>query len=842
MTILFGRENNSTGDAFNSIGRRALLGLIMYGLLAALLAADAYGAMIQQPQQPQSQQSQDASAVIVVQARDAHGDIVAGATVVSQLLPGGAVLTHQTGTDGSVTLLKLPPGQYRITVSKPGFAEIQREVSLSQSESSTMNVVLDPQGLNESVTVAGRAPDETGIKPDVNGIARMEDVQGLMVYAGKKNEVLVLDKLNANVALGNTRQVFAKVPGTNVWEIDSSGLQVGVSNRGLDPNRSWEVNSRQNGYDITADIFGYPEAYFTPPLEAVERVEVVRGASSLQYGAQFGGLVNYVLKEAPAHRRFTFTTEQTGGANGLFNSHTRAGGTLGKFTYNGYYHHRQADGYRDNAGFEADTGFGSIRYELTERLKIGFELTTMGYALQMAGGLTEEMFKQNPRASVRPRNHFHLQWLVPALKLDYKIDRDTRVSLNVFGVRGTRHSLFNSQPVVTPDGRLNPDDPNTPRTLFQDRFRNHGAEARLLTNYEWFGRKHTLATGFRYSNGKTIRQQGLGATGLAADFTPLVPDFQRNLHFRNINLAGFAENIFRVTNRLTITPGFRYDHIDSTASGAPIIGKQKQSRSLPLFGVGAAYQVTEGTSLYGNVSQAYRATLFNDQWRPDPSIIVDQNLKDMSGYVLEFGYRGHHANWLNFDVGGFYLKYHNRLGLLTPQNTPGQTVSLWTNVADSRNVGLESFVEVDLLRAAHVAESRGSLSLFSSIAQIDASYLNGIVKGNRVESAPDSIIRSGLTYRLRGLSATLQFSRVSEQFSDANNTRATVDAVQGLIPAYRVWDLSGSYKFKRHYTVRGGMNNLADATYYTRRASSYPGPGLIPADGRTFYLSFGFHY
>lgn len=794
----------------------------------------------QQHAAPQTQQ--EAHGAIVVHVQDANGASVEGATVLSRLLPGGATLTQQTGADGSVTLMKLPAGQYRITISKPGFGEIHQEVTVGRSESSTIGVVLAPEGLRESVTVAGRAPDETGIKPDVNGIARLEDVQGLMIYAGKKNEVLVLDKLNANVALGNTRQVFAKVPGTNVWEIDGSGLQVGVSNRGLDPNRSWEMNSRQNGYDITADIFGYPEAYFTPPLEAVERVEVVRGASSLQYGAQFGGLVNYVLKEAPAHRRFTFTTEQTGGANGLFNSHARAGGTLGRFTYNGYYHHRQAGGFRDNTGFEANTGFGSVRYDVTDRLRIGFELTTMGYGLQMAGGLTEELFRQNPRASVRPRNFFQLKWLVPALKVDYKFNRDTRVSLNVFGLRGTRHSLFNAEPVVFPDGRLNPDDPAKPRTLFQDRFRNHGAEARLLTSYEWFGRKHTLAAGVRYSNGKTIRQQGLGATGLAADFTPFVPDFQRNLHFRNINFAGFAENIFRLTNRLTITPGFRYDHIDSTASGRPIVGVKKQTRSLPLFGVGAAYQTTEGTSLYGNVSQAYRATLFNDQWRPDPSIIIDPNLKDMSGYVVEFGWRGHHADWLNFDVGGFYLKYHNRLGLLTPQNNPGQTVSLWTNVADSRNVGLESFVEIDLLRAAEVAESRGSLSLFTSVSQISARYLNGAVKGNQVESAPESIVRSGLTYRLRGLSATLQYSRVSEQFSDANNTRYTVDAVQGSIPAYAVWDLSGSYKFKRGITLRGGVNNLADSAYFTRRASSYPGPGLIPADGRSFYFSLGYHY
>src|SRR6185369_9713024 len=154
---------------------------------------------------------------------------------------------------------------------------------------------------------------------------------------------------------------------------------IGISTRGLDPNRSWEVNSRQNGYDITADIFGYPEAYFTPPLEAVERIEVVRGASSLQYGAQFGGIVNYLLREAPPNRRFAFKTEQTGGTNGLFNSHNWLGGTIGRITYNGYYQHRQANGWRDNSGFEANTEFAAIGYKASDRLRIKLEVTDMKY-------------------------------------------------------------------------------------------------------------------------------------------------------------------------------------------------------------------------------------------------------------------------------------------------------------------------------------------------------------------------------------------------------------------------------------------------------------------------------
>jgi Fe(3+) dicitrate transport protein len=772
---------------------------------------------------------------------DLNGDGVVDASVTVKSLQNGFVASSKTDDEGKFSFAGVAAGRYLITVTKSGFAESKKEMTLVDNERQRVNFSLSPGHIRDSVTVTAEEKED-GPKGEFNGLARMSEVQGVAVYAGKKNEVLVLGNLNANLALGNTRQVFAKVPGTNIWENDGSGMQIGVSTRGLDPNRSWEYNSRQNGYDITADIFGYPEAYFTPPLEAVERIEVVRGASSLQYGAQFGGLVNYVLKEAPPDRRFSFATEQTGGAYGLFNSHNQIGGTLGNLTYNGYYHHRQGEGWRENAGFDANTGFGSIKYQASERLKIGFEFTGLAYLLQMAGGLTDELFNQEPRTSIRNGNWFYLKWLVPALKIDYTLSPSTRISLDVFGLRGTRYSLFNSQPVAFPDGELNLDDPASPRTLFKDRFHNHGLELRVVTRYSLWGRSNVLATGFRYSNGKTIRQQGIGLPGSEPEFDWLVPNVDRNLHFQNINFAGFAENILRVTEKLSITPGLRLDYIDSSGTGRPIQGTQKRTRTIPLFGLGVSYQVSGGLNLYGNISQAYRATLFNDFWRPDPAIIVDQNLKDMKGYVLEYGFRGRKDNWLYFDAGGFYLKYENRLGLLTGQDAQGQTLSLWTNVSDSRNIGLEAFVEADLTRMMRVSDSKGSLSIFSSVAQLNTRYLDGKLRGNRVEFAPNSIIRSGLTYRRLGFSGTLQYSRVGDQFTDATNTLFTVDAVQGLIPAYKLWDLSGSYSFKKYYVVRAGMNNMNDEHYFNRRATSYPGPGLIPADGRSFYASFGIRY
>jgi Fe(3+) dicitrate transport protein len=142
----------------------------------------------------------------------------------------------------------------------------------------------------------------TGIK-SVNGVGHLLQQKNGIIYAGKKNEIILVDSLDANKAINNTRQILGRIPGLNIVETESSGFTAnGIATRGLNPTQSIEMNTRQNGYNISADIYGYNEAYYLPPMESVSRIEMVRGAASIQFGSQFGGLVNYVIREAPADK------------------------------------------------------------------------------------------------------------------------------------------------------------------------------------------------------------------------------------------------------------------------------------------------------------------------------------------------------------------------------------------------------------------------------------------------------------------------------------------------------------------------------------------------------------
>jgi len=66
----------------------------------------------------------------------------------------------------------------------------------------------------------------------------------------------------------------------------------------------------------------------------------------------------------------------------------------------------------------------------------------------------------------------------------------------------------------------------------------------------------------------------------------------------------------------------------------------------------------------------------------------------------------------------------------------------------------------------------------------------------------------------------------------------TANATAGLIPSYTITDLSATYRVEK-YTFKGGINNLSNEKYFTRRSGGYPGPGLMPSDARSFYLSLG---
>ncbi|MFM7662755.1 MAG: TonB-dependent receptor plug domain-containing protein [Bacteroidota bacterium] len=301
---------------------------------------------------------------------------------------------------------------------------------------------------------------------------RLPILDGTRINSGKKNEVINLLQSSADLSINNYRQILAKVPGVSIWENDGSGIQTSISTRGLSPNRSWEFNVRQNGCDISSEAFGYPEAYFTPSTEALEKIEIIRGSASLQYGTQFGGLLNYVTKKNLTNKTFSFETQQTLGSYGLFNAYNAISGKIKKFSYYGYLHHRSADGWRENSQYRTNMGHLSLTYDFTSKFSISLEYTNMYYLSQQSGGLTDSMFQAEPQQSVRSRNWFSSPWNSSAMHIKYDFNENTKLTVDIFNTLASRNSIGFMKDITNVDslnGSFFNIRASKPRLLYQSR-------------------------------------------------------------------------------------------------------------------------------------------------------------------------------------------------------------------------------------------------------------------------------------------------------------------------------------------------------------------------------------
>jgi len=168
------------------------------------------------------------------------------------------------------------------------------------------------------------------------------------------------------------------------------------------------------------------------------------------------------------------------------------------------------------------------------------------------------------------------------------------------------------------------------------------------------------------------------------------------------------------------------------------------------------------------------------------------------------------------------------------------------NIGNALIYGSETFVEVNWLKTMGKMNSPYRLSTFVNAAFTQSLYLSSEennVEGKSVEFIPQTNLKIGLKGAYKKFSASLQYTYISEQFTDVENSAVPAagdlrEGIIGVIPAYQILDLSFSHQYKR-YSLEAGCNNLANESYFTRRATGYPGPGIIPSDPRSFYLGFG---
>jgi Fe(3+) dicitrate transport protein len=712
-----------------------------------------------------------------------------------------------------------------------------------------LNLVLQP--LSQQLT----AIQINVRKERIFQIKRLKDVEGTAIYAGKKTEVILLEKSTANLAANNARQIYNQVAGLNIFQNDDAGLQLNIGGRGLDPNRTANFNTRQNGYDISADVLGYPESYYAPASEGLQEIQIIRGAASLQYGTQFGGLINFVMKDANPTRKLELITRNTLGSYGLYTNFTSASGTLGKWNYYTFFNYKKGDGFRPNSQFESKNTYTHIGYDFNDNTSLSAQFTYLNYLAQQAGGLTDAQFAQDRFQSNRERNWFEVNWLLYNLKLEHRFSERTTFSFNAFGLTASRDALgFRTN-------RVSQVDPGGERDLIKGAFSNYGFESRLVSSYKIADKKVTYLVGTKFYKANNTSAQGPGSDGNDANFnfqTDRFPNYpaQNDFSFPNLNIAVFSEHILYLNDKLSITPGLRIEYINTQsdgffqrintdAAGNVILNERVteaavNERSLALLGIGTSYKATAGLEVYGNISQNYRSVTFTDISTVNPAFAIDPNISDEKGFTTDLGMRGNYKDYVSYDANVFGLFYNNRIGFVQRAFADGSVKSQRTNVGDAVIYGVESLIDFNLNKL-FIKSTNYSANLFFNTSFIQSEYTASSiagVAGNNVEFVPEFNFKTGLTFGYKNIIASAQYSYLSQQFTDASNALdSNLSGIIGAIPSYDIVDASLSYQLGR-FKLETGVNNLLDNAYFTRRATGYPGPGIIPDPPRNFYMTF----
>lgn len=709
-------------------------------------------------------------------------------------------------------------------------------VSMAQSDSMSI------QNLDQITISAYHYPSQI--------IQQLPEVNGNFLLSGKKSELIDVAGSNTNIAVKTGRQVFAKVPGAFIYDMDGSGNQMNFATRGLDPHRSWEYNVRQNGVMTNSDIYGYPASHYSAPFESIEKIEVIRGTSSLQYGAQFGGMINYVTKSIDTTKTLSLENISSFGSYGLFSNYTAIHGKKNKLAYYLYYYKRDTKGYRENSNSNSEAQFASLQYDASSKFKIIAEFGRSQYKFQIPGPLTDAMFNSNPRQSTRSRNYFSPDIYLPSLRFNYKLSNKANISWVNSAVLGTRSSVqfigfANDRDTInfTTNQYKN-------RQVDIDEFNSYSSEVKYFQKYAAFGSEHNLVTGVRYVNNNLHRRQlGQGTTGTNYDLSVSAQGFGRDVNFKTNNIAFFAENEFKLSSAFSITPGLRLENGESEMTGF-IVYKPNQDitktikHSFLLAGITTQYKINENTKLYGGWAQAYRPVIFADIIPGSAIEESDQNMKDAQGSNAELGIKGRINRNLTFDFTFFDLIYKDRIGTLILLNDAGQSYVFKTNIGDSRTQGLEALINCMISTG-----NTYSISAFTSTSYMRGKYTRGNlrvgnenvdIKDNVLETTPNWISRNGLNIGYKNFNSTLLYSYVSESYSDALNTETpTANGGAGLVPSYSVLDFNCTLALNRQINLKFNLNNITDAQYFTKRPSGYPGVGIWGSDGRNVVITVG---
>lgn len=747
---------------------------------------------------------------------DSTGAAINGATVTARQ-PGNsfdsAVITDDSG---NYRLENLLPGEYQITARGKGFSLAAQTIRLDAERS--LDFTLRPGTLMEDVSVVS-----TQLAATLEEQARIPG--GVEIIDARTLEIS--RPFNFNEAL-------RKAPGVYTRDEEGFGLRPSISIRGMDPNRSAKVLLLEDGVPLGHAPYGDTDAYYHPPIERYNGIEILKGSSQIAHGPNtLSGAVNYLTPAPPEDLSGSLTL--IGGNRNYFNGYGSIGASFGKGVgETGVlfdFLRKQGQGARENMRFGVNDVLVKTFTKLNERgtQTLGFKFNYYGEDSNVPySGLTLAEFTANPRANPFRNDFFYGDRFGGSAlytnALNSKVVLTTALYASNFKRDWWRQSSNSDQ---RPNRRgfngctglteLNTLCGNEGRLRDYDTF---GIDPRLKIS----SRAGETDLGFRYHRETQNRiQQNNDTLGPNGRSGVTVEDNQR----KNSAVSGYIQHRF-LFGKLAFTPGVRIEHVNierTNRLGTLVTGKTDVTEVIP--GIGVAYSPFSRLTIFAGAHRGFSP--------PRPADIINNTtggvieLDPELSWNYEVGFRSTPARGLRLSATLFRLDYENQI---VPANLSGGVGSTLTSAGETLHQGVEFDGRWDsgvtfnsphnfYVRAAYTfigtAEYRGTR--FSSVGGFSSTNITG----NRLIYSPKHLATTTFGYsHASGIDALVEAVHTGQQFGDdLNSIPVSANGQRGLIPSYTVWNATVNYrigKLERYApTVFVAIKNLADDTFIVDR-------------------------
>lgn len=625
----------------------------------------------------------------------------------------------------------------------------------------------------------------------------------------------------------STQDALKAVPGVVVREEEGYGFIPNIGMRGLNPNRSQKLLVLEDGVPVAPGLFLANESYYSPRIERMESIEVLKGAAGLRYGpTTIGGVINYKTRKPEDGVKLTAKA----GSHGYRLLGLDAGGIAasGEAIGGASIVSSRGDGFRNNAFNLSDIVLkgGMV---LGTKQWISAKLTRHENEINTSyAGLRPNEFASDPGRNSAPNDYFLTDRTSFDLNHEWDINAEVKLSTLLYWSQLTRDYWRRDIAGRTADGTTFVACGGAAYCMSgRNRdFEMAGIDSRLFVSHAIFGVRSETELGIRLHGDSLSNRTVRSKTDENARSGDLAGDDTQKAK----GIALYGQNRFLLNDRITLTPGLRVESYDQTRKNElnGVSGKSSNLEVIP--GLGITWQVTPRAQLFAGAYKAFSPAMVATAIS---TAGVDQQLDAERSNNIEIGVRGA-VSRQGYEVTFFHMDFANQI---VPQSESGGVGATVTNAGKTLNQGVEGALNFDLGNGWSIS---GNATYIPTAKYNSTKIVGGIDrKGNRLPYAPELTGNLALSYQMAGLKTSLGIAHVSTQFVDPENTRAeSADGRRGEIPAYATLALNAHYRVIRQLSMSGSVRNLLDKKYIASRNPD----GIFPGAERNFELGMSYKF